>query len=198
MKTVVALLLLVIAIWAFRGKPDNNLMQQENALPSASTVEVSGDEINGFLYVWSDYVQQNISHVGRKPVSLDSGKPEDNLSETARQWLIEHGWKPSRFFYVQQRLRAILQTLKTADEAENTIASLRGQLADARKRHSDDNQQGPDPVVMSLEKTINDMIAAQEARINIEQISTGELDAVRPYRKIYEAILDGRRTYSGE
>lgn len=198
MKTVVALLLLVIAIWAFRGKPDNSLIQQENALPAASSAEVSGDEINSFLYVWSDYVQQNISPVGRSAVSLESGRPEDSLSETARLWLVEHGWKPARFFYVQQRLRAILQTLNTADEVENTVTGLREQLSDARRRQPDNKQQGPDPVIMSLEKTINDMIASQQARVNIEQISNGELDAVRPYRKVYEAILDGRRTYSGE
>lgn len=195
MKTVIALLLMVIAIWAFRGKPDNTLKQKEAALQVVSSTELSRDEINSFLYLWSDYLSQNISPVGRD-VLFDNVQPEERLSPAAREWLVNQGWKPARFFYVQQRLRTILQTLKNMEMAENAIVGLQRQLADIQALRPDGDKNA-DPAVLSLQKNIQEMIATQEARINIEQISAGELEAVRPYRQVYEAILDGRRTYLG-
>lgn len=195
MKTVFALFLMVIAIWAFRGKPDTPLKQKETALQNVASVEISRDEINSFLYIWSDYLSQNISPVGRN-VSFDNVQPEERLSPAAREWLINQGWKPARFFYVQQRLRTILQTLKNTETVENTIAGLRRQLADIQAARPEGDKNA-DSAVLSLQKNIQEMISMQEARINIEQISAGELEAVRPYRQVYEAILDGRRTYLG-
>ena len=58
-----------------------NLYREEqkidlSQIPDRTSAEVGKEELMAFLPVWSDYVQQNISELGQKPVSLESGRPK--------------------------------------------------------------------------------------------------------------------------
>lgn len=77
-----------------------NLYREEqkidlSQIPDRTSAEVGKEELMAFLPVWSDYVQQNISELGQKPVSLESGRPEDNLSPKAQEWLLRRGASPA-------------------------------------------------------------------------------------------------------
>lgn len=170
-----------------------NLYREEqkidlSQIPDRTSAEVGKEELMAFLPVWSDYVQQNISELGQKPVSLESGRPEDNLSPKAQEWLLRRGWHPRRFFYVEQRLRAALKTLQCRRHGAEVVKSLQDQLDDLREQQSLTMQ--PDPRIMSLENSIENMIREQQARADIEKISPAELELVEPLQPVLREVLN--------
>lgn len=192
------LLLLLLALWI--GSHIYTLYREKNAIdlaqiPNRTTAEINSEELTEFLPVWSDYVQHNISDLGRQAVSLSSGRPEDNLSPQATEWLLRRKWRPQRFFYVEQRLRVILKTLDYRRQSENMIDSLNRQLAELQKKQSETNVFNPQ--IASLSNSIENLIREQKARINVEKITPEELELVKPLQVVLREVLDGQQSYAG-
>lgn len=192
------LVLLALALWI--GLHIYTLYREKNAIdlaqiPNRTTAEINSEELKEFLPVWSDYVQHNISDMGRQAVSLSSGRPEDNLSPQATEWLLRRKWRPQRFFYVEQRLRVILKTLAYRRQSENMIDSLNRQLAELQKKQSETNIFNPQ--IASLSNSIENLIREQKARINVEKITPEELELVKPLQVVLREVLDGQQSYAG-
>lgn len=188
------LVLLVLALWL--GSRIYMLYREPQAIdmaqiPNRTSSEIDKEELMSFLPVWSDYVQQNISDVGRQAVSLSSGKPEDNLSKQAAEWLLRRNWRPARFFYVEQRLRVILKTIEYRQQSEKMIQSLTRQLSDLQRKQAETNNFNSQ--IASLSNSIENLIREQQSRVNIEKVTPQELELVTPLHAHLWETLEGRQ-----
>lgn len=185
-KIIIVLLLL----WV--GGEWYNYYKAKNAInyaliPNPTSKEISEQELMAFLPVWSDYMQQNISELGKRPVSLASGAPEDNLSDEAKEWLLRRLWYPKRFFYVEQRLRAILKTIDYQEQNDLLISDLSRQYEELSAQQAQNAI--PDPSLESLMSGIENMIHLQQQKQNVEQISEEELKLITPMKSAVKDAL---------
>lgn len=185
-KIIIVLLLL----WV--GGEWYNYYKAKNAInyaliPNPTSKEISEQELMAFLPVWSDYMQQNISELGKRPVSLASGAPEDNLSDEAKEWLLRRLWYPKRFFYVEQRLRAILKTIDYQEQNDLLISDLSRQYEELSAQQAQNPT--PDPSLESLMSGIENMIREQQQKQNVEQISEEELKLITPMKSAVKDAL---------
>lgn len=185
-KIIIVLLLL----WV--GGEWYNYYKAKNAInyaliPNPTSKEISEQELMAFLPVWSDYMQQNISELGKRPVSLASGAPEDNLSDEAKEWLLRRLWYPKRFFYVEQRLRAILKTIDYQEQNDLLISDLSRQYEELSTQQAQNPT--PDPSLESLMSGIENMIHLQQQKQNVEQISEEELKLITPMKSAVKDAL---------
>lgn len=185
-KIIIAFLLL----WS--GVKVYNYYEAQNAInyaliPNPTSKEISEQELMAFLPVWSDYMQQNISELGKRPVSLASGAPEDNLSDEAKEWLLRRLWYPKRFFYVEQRLRAILKTIDQQEQSNALIADLSRQYKELSAQQAQNPT--PDPSLESLMSGIQNMIHLQQQKQNVEKISDAEIKLITPMKSVVKDAL---------
>jgi len=184
------IIILALALWLgvrwyenYRARTAINL----EAIPNRTSAEISKEELYEFLPVWSDFIQQNVSGQNAEDVMLADGRPEDNLSPEARDWLLRRNWRPHRFYYVEQRLRAILKTLDSRRENEQMIARLEQRLAALKAAQAQNGK--PDPRIESLSSSLEKMIREQQARLNIEQITPQELELLIPLQSVIRETL---------
>lgn len=184
--------IIVVFLLLWGGIKLYNYYQAKNAInyaaiPNPTSKEISEQELMAFLPVWSDYMQQNISELGKRPVSLASGAPEDNLSDEAKEWLLRRLWYPKRFFYVEQRLRSILKTIDQKEQSNALIADLSRQYEEVSAQQSQNIT--PDPKLTSQMSSIQNMIHLQQQKQNVEQISDAEIKLITPMKSAVRDAL---------
>ena len=185
-KIIIVLLALWGGIKLYDGYQAKNTINYA-LIPNPTSKEISEQELMAFLPVWADYMQQNISELGKRPVSLASGAPEDNLSDEAKEWLLRRLWYPKRFFYVEQRLRAILKTLDQQEQSNALIADLSKQYEELSVQQAQNVI--PDPKLTSQMSGIENMIHQQQQQQNVEQISDAELNLIAPMKAAVKDTL---------
>ena len=185
-KIIVVLLLLWGGIKLYNYYQAKNAINYA-AIPNPTSKEISKPELMAFLPVWSDYMQQNISELGKRPVSLASGAPEDNLSDEAKEWLLRRLWYPKRFFYVEQRLRSILKTIDQQEQSNALIADLSRQYEELSAQQAQNPT--PDPSLESLMSGIQNMIHLQQQKQNVEKISDAEIKLITPMKSVVKDAL---------
>ena len=185
-KIIIVLLALWGGIKLYDGYQAKNTINYA-LIPNPTSKEISESELKAFLPVWADYMQQNISELGKRPVSLASGAPEDNLSDEAKEWLLRRLWYPKRFFYVEQRLRAILKTLDQQEQSNALIADLSKQYEELSVQQAQNVI--PDPKLTSQMSGIENMIHQQQQQQNVEQISDAELNLIAPMKAAVKDTL---------
>ncbi len=140
---------------------------------------IDKEEMNRFLPVWSEYLASDVSQIGARQISLTMGKASEKFPLQTIRWLKDRGWNADRFFYVEQRLKAIVKSAFMQEHIKATVHVL-----------ETGGVSGVDSV------TVQRMIDDQKQRINVEQITPGELDMVMPDLILISDILDGSRPYS--
>lgn len=193
--SIIKIILTICVLWA--GIKYYNAYQASQAInydiiPKRDSKEISQEELMSFLPVWSDYMDRHISELGKRPVSLASGAPEDNLSNEAKEWLLRRLWYPNRFFYVEQRLRTILKTIEYQAQSENLIKELSRQYAALQAQQAQNSN--PDSNLSSLMNSIENMIKEQKAKENVEKISPEEIKLVLPLRTVIKDALSKSQT----
>lgn len=129
---------------------------------------ISEREINSFLAVWPKFANSWVSRIGANYLSLTTtDNPEKKMPYITRIWINRQGWEVNRFFYVEQRLKAIVASLKAEDRANDTIKVLESQLG---------VQTNPSAV-----EGIRRLINAQKDLMNIEKVTQAERNSVRPH-----------------
>lgn len=185
-KIIIIFLFIFGAIkWCTYSKEKNAINYA--AIPNPTTKEISRQELMAFLPVWSDYMQQNISELEKHPVSLASGAPEENLSAEAKEWLLRRLWYPKRFFYVEQRLRAILKTIEYQEQSKDLIESLTKQYQTLETIQAQNIT--PDPQLTSQMSGIQNMIEEQQRKQNVEQITPEEIKMIEPIQAVIRETL---------
>ncbi len=140
---------------------------------------IDKDEMNRFLPVWSEYLSSDVSQIGARQISLTLGKASEKFPLKTIHWLRKKGWNADRFFYVEQRLKAIVKSAFMQEHIKATVHVL-----------ETGGVSGVDPT------TVQRMIDDQKKRVNVEQITPAELDMVMPDLVLISDILDGTRPYS--
>ena len=148
----------------------------------AVTTEISAEETENFLPLWSEYMAQGLNTDVSDKVSLMSGDLETALPWPVNFWLNKNCWTAERFYYVEQRLRSILRTLYLREHTRAVKEILLQQLeneTDEAKKASYQN-----------------MIDIQDAIANVEAISEEELNIVRGREQLIEDVLNGKNVYN--
>lgn len=143
------------------------------------TETVSHNEMNNFLRVWSKYLQDDVSKIGARQVSLTMGPASEKFPIQTINWLTKEGWNADRFFYVEQRMKAIVKSAFLQEHIKSTIAML-------------ESQAGQSGV---YGQNAQRLIDEQKQRINVEKISSDEINMVTPNLVLISDILDGTKPY---
>lgn len=145
--------------------------------PSVSTlVVVTDNEVEAFLPLWQEYIKSGMSKEVSDKISLISGDFAEKLPLRIQVWLNKHCWTPERFFYVEQRLQAILRTLYLQQHTSAVKQVLTEQM---------ENETDEDKV-----KMYQDMIVIQDKISGIEGVTSSEISLVQKRQKQIENILN--------
>lgn len=170
--TIVAILM--ISLWYYRstvGVPEKVV---EVVAETPSLDIVTPEEMEAFLPVWSKYAHSKISKNNFRQISLS----DKTASKKLEKWLYKRGWQVERFFYVEQRLSAIIKSIYLQKHSADTIKILSEQLK------SETNPQ--------IANNIKKLIASQEQISNVEGVSAAEMSMVSPKLEEVEQILEGK------
>ena len=123
-------------------------------------------EMDRFLPVWAEYLE-------------DMGPAAEKFPVKTVNWLAARGWNADRFFYVEQRMKAIVKSAFLQEHVKSTIRML--------------EQGGASGVDGSA---VQRMIDEQKQRLGVEKISPAEIDMVTPDLVLISDILDGTKPFS--
>lgn len=140
---------------------------------------IEPEEMNKFLPVWSEYLASDVSKIGAGQISLTMGKASEKFPLKTIHWLKDRDWDADRFFYVEQRLKAIVKSAFLQEHIRATVHVL---------------QSGG--VGKVDQSAVQRMIEDQKQRMNVEQITEAELEMVMPNLATISDILDGTRPFS--
>lgn len=140
---------------------------------------ISHNEMNNFLNVWSKYLQNDVSKIGARQLSLTTGSASEKFPIQTINWLTKEGWNADRFFYVEQRMKAIVKSAFLQEHIRSTISMLESQASESGVYGQNAQR----------------MIDEQKQRINVEKISKDEINMVTPNLVLISDILDGTKPY---
>lgn len=175
-------LLLVLKVFSCKLVDYDTFLVKETCPPMAVTTEISAEETDKFLLLWSEYMAQGLNADVSDKVSLLSGDLETALPWPVNFWLNKNCWTAERFYYVEQRLRSIIHTLYLREHTRAVKEILLQQLeneADEAKKVSYQN-----------------MIDMQDVIANVEAVSEEELKIVRGREQLIEDVLNGKSVYN--
>ena len=136
-------------------------------------------EMDRFLPVWAEYLEDGVSRIGARQISLTMGPASEKFPVKTVNWLAARGWNADRFFYVEQRMKAIVKSAFLQEHVKSTIRML--------------EQGGASGVDGSA---VQRMIDEQKQRLGVEKISPAEIDMVTPDLVLISDILDGTKPFS--
>jgi len=164
---------------------DYSLPEVPNRCPlMQSTKEISADELEHFLKTWTAYLENKIDLDEPDKVSLSTDKPSQKVSWRAKMFFDHNCWDVDRFFYVEQRVRSIVNTLylkKHTTEVAEVLRQLMALEGDSAKRAA-----------------YQEMIDMQDKIANIEHVSDAELALVEGKEGQISVILNGGRVLENE
>jgi len=136
--------------------------------PEENADVITDREVNAFLELWPVFLQTNAARKAVAQLSLANGKASEVLSAPLKRWFEVKGWDVDRFFYIEQRLRAIIKT-----EMLLTNIQSNKKLMDKGK-----------------DENLKNIVTEQERRINTEKITPEELEMIRPVLYKVNKILE--------
>ncbi len=154
---------------------------KESCKPMADTVEISAAEVERFLPLWAEYMSNGLNTDVSDKISLLSGDLETALPWKVSFWLQQHCWTATRFYYVEQRLRAIIRTLYLQEHTRAVKAILSEQM----EREDDDARKA----------AYQNMIDMQDKIAGIEAVSDNELLIVHNRVQLIDDVLNGKAIY---
>lgn len=116
-KSYIVIIVVLAVIIRFWGESSITMLQKE--VPLVTDTEISVDEISRYIQTKQEALNENITV---KPDIIVSRDLESYLDKETHEWFLLRGWRPKRFFYVEERLRQIIYYIhnrqKKLDEAE--------------------------------------------------------------------------------
>lgn len=129
----------------------------------SETTEISSAEIDTFLTLWQEYVKEGYDKKVSSTISLMDGNLEDNLPISLKLWFNNNCITAKRFYYIEERIKASLQTVYLKRHSASIIAVLNERMKDAKD---------------GSEEAYVQMIEEQKKIANIENISNEEVKIV--------------------
>lgn len=141
----------------------------------STSPEISASELRAFLKTWNKYCRDGMDKVGSRQLSMAAQDSADEMNPEISRWLERKGWNVARFFYVEERLRAIVATIYRDRKIDRNRQMIKERLRNVK-----------DPRLAAALKRF----AENEAKkINVEQISPAERYMVEPQLEDIMAIL---------
>lgn len=85
--------------------------------------EITEEELDDFIRLWPQY--EELGFDDGFVVSYQVERPSQLLDWKSKVWFVYHKWDADRFFYVQQRISALLYTLNIRRNAKALIRQLK-------------------------------------------------------------------------
>ena len=178
MKKIILFTLLFIFILIKSLSTSNDA----SAVPVFDPV-VNEDEMHHFFRVWSEYLQSDVQNFAKDKVSLKNGKPSEVLPKKVILWLEERGFDADRFFYVEDRLNAVVKTALVDYHIEKMTEILQYEKSKTKAKDKD------------TRLSIDRMLEVQERNKNIEKVTPSEISMVNQNLPLIEDILSGKTFY---
>jgi len=105
-KRYVVLVVVLAVIIRFWGENSITMLQKD--VPLITSTEISLEEVTHYIQTKQQFLNDNISISQDILVSKDL---ENYLDRETHEWFLLRGWRPKRFFYVEERLKQILSFL---------------------------------------------------------------------------------------
>ena len=181
------IVLVVLAAVILRYWGENSITMLQKEVPIVTSTELSMDEIAHYVQTKQAYVDENISVSQDIIVSRDL---ESYLDTETHEWFLLRGWRPVRFFYVEERIQKILNHIHKQQEKLQEAKQLEDQAEyEARMQSSavQDTQLNKKIAAMKRKaKSIRYYIAKD---IRQAGISTQEEQGVRTYLPELEELF---------
>ena len=87
------------------------------------TAEITENELNSFIKLYPQYKELGFDN--GFTISYQTTNPSKWLDWKSKIWFVYHQWDADRFFYVQQRISALLFTLNIRRNAKALIKQLK-------------------------------------------------------------------------
>ena len=129
--------------------------------------EISEKEANVFFKQWAEYKKQGYIKKVPENFAFDEVNMADRIPWLVKLWMDKHCINPKRFYYTEQRFRAILKASDMQKHTQSVIKILSSQMADNMDE--------------AKKQWYRDLIAEQEQMVKIEGVTDRELH-----------LLDGR------
>ena len=96
------------------------------------TEKISAEELDDFISSWAQF--KKLGWADDLMVSYKISSPSKFMDWKIKIWFVYHKWDADRFFYVQQRLSALLYTLSVRRHAEELISMLQNRTDSVAKQ----------------------------------------------------------------
>lgn len=101
---VIAVILAVTA--RYWGENTITLLQRE--VPIVTTTQISSDELNLYMQTKQQYLNENINI---NPAIVEHYDFENVMDQKIHEWFLVRNWRPTRFFYVENRIKKIVSLI---------------------------------------------------------------------------------------
>ena len=118
---IAVILAVVIRFW---GESSITMLQKD--VPVVSTTEISATEIGRYVQTRQEFLAEKIN------IENPSDNIEENMDDEIHEWFLLRGWRPNRYFYVENRIKLIL-ALQAERENKLHEASLLDAQAEQAK-----------------------------------------------------------------
>ncbi len=170
--------LLVLKVLSCRLVDYDTPIYDSKCQPMSTLVVINEQELNSFLKLWQEYMNKGLYKDVPDKVSLLSENFTAKLPVRVNVWLNKNCWTAERFYYVEQRLQAILRTIYLKQHADEVKKVLSEQM---------EQEKDEDRIA-----TYQDMINKQDEIANIENVTDAEINLVKKMQKQAELVLKMR------
>lgn len=175
---------LIVKVLNFRLVDYSTPNFQKKCAPMQTEEFLSAYELESFLPVWSEYIQSGQKDKVSDKISLLSGDVAESLPLGVKIWFHKQCWEPARFFYVEQRLQAVINTVRLKQHTDGVKKVLTNLL-----------QSEQDEAKMESYK---DMLAMQDKIVNVENVTEDEVALVSGRENEFDDILSGKIVYQSK
>ena len=178
---IAVVLAVVLRYWG-----ENTITMLQKEVPVITSTEISKDELAKYIQTKQQYLAENIQV---SPYVIESDEFEDILDKDIHEWFLVRKWRPTRFFYVDDRVKQIVslinEQIRKLDEAERLEEQARYLMKTSNSLNSD-----------NAEKAAYFSKEAEEVRYYLNKnirnagISKKEENAVRAQLEILETLTE--------
>lgn len=119
---VIAVILAVTA--RYWGENTVTLLQKE--VPVVTTTQISPDELHFYIQTKQQYLNENINI---DLVIVEHYDFENIMDQKIHEWFLVRNWRPSRFFYVENRIKKIVSLINEQNRKLKEAEKLDEQAA---------------------------------------------------------------------
>lgn len=176
--------LLIIKVLSFKLVDYTTPTFKKQCDPMQTEEFLTAYELDAFLPVWSEYLSSGEKDKVSDKISLLSGNISENLPLDVKIWFSRHCWEPERFFYVEQRLQAIVNTVRLKKHTDG-VKQVLSELLQSEKN---------DEKLAEYKA----MAEIQDKIANIENVTEDEIALVKGKENLFEDVLSGKTVYGSE